>query len=34
MMLLSATARQAGTPLETLRSERLSPWHRDRLAVV
>ena len=34
MMLLSATARQAGTPLEALRSEKLSPGHRERLAVV
>jgi Resolvase, N terminal domain len=34
MMLLSAADRQAGTPLDALRSEKLSPWHRDRLAVV
>ncbi len=34
MMLLSATNQQAVAPLETLRSEKLAPWHRDRLAVV
>jgi DNA invertase Pin-like site-specific DNA recombinase len=34
MMLLSATDQRVGTSLEALQSEKLAPWHRERLAVV
>src|SRR5579872_4440218 len=34
MMPLPATDRRVGAPLDAPRSEKLCPWHRDRLAVV
>jgi hypothetical protein len=34
MMLHAVTERAADVPPDALRSEKLTPWHRDRLAVV